>query len=407
MAALVLMGACCYAQKANVKKAKNLVLQEEPDFNTARSLITPALTNDETKGLAETWYVAGLVGYMQNEKDYLDQQVGRTIDNELNGQSIMESFNCWVKADEIAMTPVYDKKGKAKVDEKTRKNIASKMIDYYLKRSFISYGSYLNDKKDYKGAYEALCCHLQIPELPMMQDEKRQAQLLRDTIYEQFKYYAATFASQAGMHAEAIALLEGMKDNEYEAAAINSYLYQEYVAIKDTAKFVAQLQACVERFPKEPWFLQNMINYYINTDQIEQAVEYLTQAIDREPEVAEYYLIRGNIVASKGRYEEAIKDYDEALKIDPTLADAVAGYGRVYYDEALQINEDAANIVDAKEYNKALEEMNAMFKKSLPYFEKAHKMDPTNKNYMQPLRALYYRFEMKAEYEKISAEMNQ
>ena len=32
LAALVLMSAGCFAQKANIKKAKNLALQETPDF---------------------------------------------------------------------------------------------------------------------------------------------------------------------------------------------------------------------------------------------------------------------------------------------------------------------------------------------------------------------------------------
>ncbi|MCQ2325550.1 MAG: hypothetical protein MJZ58_05100, partial [Paludibacteraceae bacterium] len=123
MAALVLMSACCYAQKANVKKTRNLILQETPDFEAARTMIAPALTDEETKGLAETWYVAGLIGYTQNEKFNIDAMMNQPVDDNVKGKAIMESFDYWVKADEVAMTPVYDKKGKAKVDEKTRKTI--------------------------------------------------------------------------------------------------------------------------------------------------------------------------------------------------------------------------------------------------------------------------------------------
>lgn len=407
MAALVLIGACCYAQKANVKKTRNLILQETPDFDAARAMIAPALTDEETKGLAETWYVAGLIGYTQNEKFNIDAMMNQPVDDNVKGQAIMESFDYWVKADEIAMTPVYDKKGKAKVDEKTRKTIATKMFEYYNGNDFVKYGIYLNDQRDYANAYKAFMRHLQIQDLPMMQDPKMQEKMPKDTIYDQYKYYAAIFAIQAEMHPEAIALLEEMKDGEYEAVTVCQFLYQEYVAIKDTAKYVAQLQEAVVRFPKEPWFLQNLINHYIYSGQTEQAIVYLDQAIEREPSVGQYHLIKGNIIANENRYDEAMKEYEEALRVDPTLADAMAGCGRVYYNQAVKMNEDAAYIADAKEYKKALNAMNDMFKKSMPYFEKAHEMDPANRDYMMTLRTLYYRFSMEAEYNKISAELNQ
>ncbi len=66
--------------------------------------------------------------------------------------------------------------------------------------------------------------------------------------------------------------------------------------------------------------------------------------------------------------------------------------GRVYYNQAVKMNEDAAYINDKKQYNKALAEMKAMFKQSLPFFEQAHALEPDNTDYMRTLKALYYRF---------------
>ena len=101
-----------------------------------------------------------------------------------------------------------------------------------------------------------------------------------------------------------------------------------------------------------------------------------------------------------------MKDFENALAIDPTLADAEAGKGRVYYNQAVKMNEAAALISDNKEYKKALDEMNEVFRKSLPYFEKAHEMDPQDRNYMQILKGLYYRFHMDDKYNAISEELN-
>ena len=404
LAALVLISAGCFAQKNPlVKKAKNYAMAETPDFSAARAAIAEALEAEPT---AETYYWAGMIGYQEMTQENYNQMMGKGVNQAKAGAAVEESYNYWLKADELAMIPTLDKKGREVVDLKTRNNIAKKMLEYYKQQELVKYGIYLNEQKDFEGAYNAFKKHISIPELAMMQDPKLQKEMPRDTTYTQYKYYAAIFAVQSELHPEAIALLEEMKDGDYEAISVNQFLYQEYVAVKDTAKFVATLQNAVTRFPQEPWFLQNLINYYIFSGQEQVAVEYLAQAIAREPNVAQYHHIKGNLDESLGNYDEALKDFDEALRCDPTLADAMAGKGRVYYNQAVKMNEAAALINDNKEYKKALEEMNEVFRKSLPFFEEAHKMAPEERQYMQILKGLYYRFHMDAEYNAINEKLN-
>ena len=280
------------------------------------------------------------------------------------------------------------------------------MLEYYKNQELVKYGIYLNEQKDFEGAYNAFKMHVDIPDLAMMQDPKLQKEMPRDTTYTQYKYYAAIFAVQSELHDEAIALLNELKDGDYEAISVNQFLYQEYVALKDTAHFVATLQDAIIRFPQESWFLQNLINYYIFSGQEQTAVEYLATAIEREPNVAQYHHIKGNLDENLGNYDDALKDFDEALRCDPTLADAMAGKGRVYYNQAVKLNEAAAMISDNKAYKKALEEMNEVFRKSLPFFEEAHTMAPDDRQYMQVLKGLYYRFHMDDKYNEISEKLS-
>ena len=407
MAALVLISAGCFAQKANVKKAKNLALQETPDFSGARAAINEALTNEETKDLADTWYTAGLIGYQEltkeNEKNYL----GQARDEKRAGEAVVESFDYWMKAADLAGKKVLDKKGnEVLADKKTYALLQKKVLEYYKNQELVKYGIYLNDQRDFATAYGVFQRHLSIPELSLMQNEKLQKEMPKDSIYDQYKYYTAIFAIQAEMHPEAIAVLEEMKDGNYEAITVNQFLYQEYVNVQDTANYVRVLQDAVVRFPQEPWFLQNLINHYIFSGQEQEAINYLDQAIAREPNVAQYHLIKGNLNENQKNYEAALADFDRALAIDPTMADAEAGKGRVYYNQAVKMNEDAALIADAKEYKKALEEMNAMFRQSMPFFEKAHELAPDNRDYMITLRGLYYRFDMTDKYNAINEELN-
>lgn len=407
MAALVLISAGCMAQKANVNKAKSLILSETPDYDQARQLIGAALANEETKNQANTWYVAGLIGYQQDVQANRMALLNQPLDQDQVGQAIMESYDYWVKADEIAMTPTLDKKGREVVDTKTRNNIVKKMLEYYQNQEFIKYGVHLNEQRDFKGAYNVFMRHLKMRDLPMMQEDKLQSQMPKDTIYEQYEYYAALFAIQAKMHNEAIAVLEDLKNGEFEAIAVNQFLYQEYMEeVKDTVNAVRELQEAMVRFPQEPWFLQNLINYYIFSKQEDKAIEYLNQAIEREPGVAEYHLIKGNLSANQGNNAEALVEYDRALEINPMLAEAHAGKGRVHYNEASKIIEEATYIQDAKAYKAALNKASDKLKESLPFFEKALEVAPDNREYMVILKGIYYRLHMDDKYEAMQDMLN-
>lgn len=393
LAALVLISAGCIAQKNPlVKKAKSYAMAETPDFTAARATIAEAIDQAPT---AETYYWAGMIGYQELTRENYNQMMGNGVNQAKAGAAVEESYNYWLKADELAQVPVLNKKGvEVPTDPKMRGNISKKMLEYYRNQELVKYGIYLNEQRDFEGAYRAFKMHIEIPDLALMQDAKLQKEMPRDTTYIQYKYYAAIFAVQSELHEDAIALLEELKNGDYEAISVNQFLYQEYVALKDTAKFVATLQDAIVRFPKESWFLQNLINYYIFSGQEKTAVEYLAKAIEREPNVAQYHHIKGNLDENLGNHEAALKDFDEALRCDPTLADAMAGKGRVYYNQAVKLNEAAAMIQDNKEYKKALAEMNEVFKKSLPFFEKAHEMAPEDRTYVQVLKGLYYRFGM-------------
>ena len=404
LAALVLISAGCMAQKnPSVKKAKSLIMSETPDFMAARAAIDEAIASAPT---TETYYWAGMIGYQEVTHENNNQFLGQGIDQERTGAAATESYEYWLKADELAMVPTLDKKGREVVDTKTRNNISKKMLEYYKDQTLVKYGVFLNERKDYAGAFKAFKMHIDMPELPMMQDPKIQKDMPRDTTYIQYKYYAAIFAIQADLHEEAIPLLESLKNGDFEAISTNQFLYQEYVNVKDTVKFLETLKNAIARFPQEPWFLQNLINYYIYSGQEQQAIDYLTTAIEREPNVAQYHLIKGNLNENQKHYDEALVDFDNALRLDPSLADAMAGKGRVYYNQAVKLNEDAASISDNKAYKKALEEMNAVFKESLPYFEKAHEMAPEERSYMQTLKGLYYRFGMEDKYNEMDEKLN-
>lgn len=401
LAALVLVSAGCFAQKKNVSKARNIVMAETeqaPDFDAARIAIDEALRNEETMNQPETYYVAGLIGYQENlwEHNHMSQDWTK------RGKAILESFDYWVKADEMAMTPVFDKKGKPHTQPRYRKMIAEKMFTYYQNQELIQYGVVLNDNRDYKKAYDVFMKYLSIPDLAMMQDEKMQTKMPKDENYYLYMYYAARMAFDAGENDLAIDMFRSLVDDHHEEIHSAEFLYQSYINKGDSATANQILDECIQKYPQEAWFLQNRINNLVNGGQADAAITYLDQAIAMDPQ-AQYYNSKGSILNMLKRYEEAIPVLEQAIALEPNNAGFQSNLGFVYFDHANQMLDEAPSNLDNKAYNKLKAEVDKEFAKALPYFKKAFELEQDNYQYRTALRQLYYRLKMMDEYEALGA----
>src|SRR5665647_776365 len=100
---LVISFTFSFAQKANVRKAKDKASNiETPDFAGARELIKLALVDTTTSKLAETWYVAGLIGYNENDALFKKQVLNQVIDTIAKGKAILESYSCLLYTSDAA-----------------------------------------------------------------------------------------------------------------------------------------------------------------------------------------------------------------------------------------------------------------------------------------------------------------
>jgi tetratricopeptide (TPR) repeat protein len=387
-----------FAQKSNVSKAKNKALQDTPDFAAAREAIQLALKDSTTNKLAETWFVAGLIGNKENDALYINAIANKPFDKDVKGKAILESYNYFLKAAELDKLP--DAKGKVK--EKYGKEIKAKVLDYYkTQQNLIAYGAYLYEKKDYVSAANVFETYLDIPKLPIMNNE-----IKLDSTYRMIQYYNSIANINGGQHDKAIKCLEDLKDKNYETLTVYQLLYEEYQKQKDTVNFVRTLKEGLQRFPSDGWFLQNLINYYIYSGKSADALVYLKTAIEREPKMAQYRYVKGNLDESLGHTDEAIASFDKAIELDPTIAEAYAGKGRLYYNKAVKLSEEANKIKDNKLYNAEMKKVDAVFKESIPFFKKAAELKPKEKEYKATLKTLYYRLKMDADFEAIKKEID-
>lgn len=396
--ALCVAASASFAQKKAVKEAQSIAKGDKADFTEARALIKGALENPETKDDAQAWYVAGFIEDQQFSAERTKQIIGQQPNEPVMYDALGAILPYFKKAYELDQLP--NEKGKIKPKySKDIKSILSADHVYYFNG-----GAYYFDQKDYKKAYDFFNQYLEIVELPMFEGTKTAD---KDSTFMTVQYYAAVAATQLGDSETAIKALNRAKETDFRQNDIYQYLCYEYQQAKDTVNYEKTLEEGLAKFPSEEWYLLNLINTYIYSGRNEKALEYLNTAIANKPNDSQLYQVMG-IVYETGLkdYEKAEEAFKKALELNPESIEAMSAIGRVYYNQGVNKQGEANMINDSKKYQEELAVAKDLFKKALPYFQKAHEMKPAESEYMIALRGIYYNLNMGPELEAIEAEMN-
>ena len=102
--AILIIGVLAIAASAQqrtvseVKKSIEGMNLSIENIKSAMNRLKPAFTNDETKELAETWYVAGRVQYRLYDKYMSNRAIGKKVDAKAMGHALIEGYEHFNKA---------------------------------------------------------------------------------------------------------------------------------------------------------------------------------------------------------------------------------------------------------------------------------------------------------------------
>jgi tetratricopeptide (TPR) repeat protein len=388
-----------FAQKKAVNQAQSIAKGNNADFAEARTLIKGALENPETKEDPKTWYVAGYVEDQQFSAERMKELLGQQPNQPTMYQALLAILPYMEKAYELDQLP--DEKGRVRPRHaKDIKGILSANHIYY-----INAGAYYFDERDYKKAYDAFEQYIKISDLPMFAGEQTAA---KDSNYMTVQYYAGVASTQLGEPQKAIAALTRAKEYAYKQSDTYKYLYFEYDQLKDTVNMEKLAKEGISMFPQDSVFVLNLINIYIYSNRNEEAIDYLNKIIESQPNNAQYYDVLGNIYESGLKdIDNAEKNYAKALELNPEFVESLSNLGRVYYNQAINVQGDANMLSDNKKYQEEIARAKVLFEKARPYFEKANQLKPDEKQYLVALRGIYYNLDMGKEFEEIEAKMGE
>lgn len=391
-----------FAQKNVVESVGKKISDYNADFKAARTELQPALTNSETKDQAQTWFVAGKTEFGQYDQLLGKKQLKQAVDNIEMGNALMNGYNYFVKALKLDSVPEMDKNGTPKLDKNGNKKYKTKYSKDIINaisghfNDFSNVASDYYDKKEFKKAYEAWNVFTSLPKNGML---GKNAPVVPDSVIGQVQFFQGIAAWQGGDNKIAVESFNKAKKNGYTKKEVYDYALSNYVALNDNDGIVATAK---EAFPlygtQDSQYISILINDFINKKQYEEAKGLLDKAIEKNPNNAEFYDVKGTLYENQNDPENALKYFMKAIELKPDYAKGQYDVGRYYYNQAVKMNEKTDKNLTASQLKRAFEaNVKPLYNKALPYMKKAYELDTENKEVKHALRNIYYLLGMEAE----------
>lgn len=184
-----------------------------------------------------------------------------------------------------------------------------------------------------------------------------------------------------------------------EDGEVYAKLADIYNNLEDKEEAKKVLENGFSAYPQNQSIIIGLINYYIESgDQPDELFSLLDVAKKNEPNNASLYYVEGDIHNKLGHKEEAIKSYLKSNEIDPNYEFGFIGIGILYYNEALELQDKAANEFDDAKYMALIEEFESALMNAIEPFEKAFSLTKDNQikvSIAEYLKNIYYRFREK------------
>ena len=200
---------------------------------------------------------------------------------------------------------------------------------------------------------------------------------------------------------------EQIKSKRGEIYRNVALIYNSKGDVAAATKAVAEARAAN---PDDLTLAMTQADLYMKSNNVEGYKQVISQVIAKSPNDPNLFYNLGVLAAQANENVEAEKYYKKAIEIDPNYINAYLNLSvlKLNGDAAIveEMNKLGTSAKDNKRYDELKVKREAIFKSTLPYLEKANKLDPKNEDVYRTLLNVYNYLEMTSEAKALKASFN-
>lgn len=380
------------AQKKEIQTAKDQV-KVGKNLDQAAASMKKLLADSANRTNRKIWTIyfdAVRKQYEQgNEKLYLKQK----YDTAQLFNYTRQLFEVAFQYDSVETAP--DKKGRR--DFEFRKGHSDYLA--HIRSNLYNGGIWFLNKKKYPDAYKFFDCYIECASQPMFKQRnygEKDKHLPTAAYYAVYSGYKMKDPKATLHHS-----YEALKDTVHYNYMLQ-YLAETYMLEKDTARYVASLKEGFKRVPTFPYFFPRLVEYYVVRNQLDSAMTVVNEALTIVPDSDVYLAAKSNLLLEQGKLQECIEVSKKVIEVNQKLGDPYYNAGICYFNLAVEQDKNSHNS------RKVKEQVEANYKKALPYLVKYREMEPKEQGkWAFPLYTIYLNLNMGKEFDEIDKVMKQ
>lgn len=380
------------AQKKEIQTAKDQV-KAGKNLDQAAASMKKLLADSANRTNRKIWTIyfdAVRKQYEQgNEKLYLKQK----YDTAQLFNYTRQLFEVAFQYDSVETAP--DRKGRR--DFEFRKGHSEYLA--HIRSNLYNGGIWFLNKKKYPDAYKFFDCYIECASQPMFKQYnygEKDKHLPTAAYYAVYSGYKMKDPKATLHHS-----YEALKDTVHYNYMLQ-YLAETYMLEKDTARYVASLKEGFKRVPTFPYFFPRLVEYYVVRNQLDSAMTVVNEALTVVPDSDVYLAAKSNLLLEQGKLQECIEVSKKVIEVNQKLGDPYYNAGICYFNLAVEQDKNSHNS------RKVKEQVEANYKKALPYLVKYREMEPKEQGkWAFPLYTIYLNLNMGKEFDEIDKVMKQ
>jgi len=383
----------------NVVKDAERAMKAKKSGQDVVNMITPAFSNSETQNLAQTYFIPGKA-YVQQYDDMLARRaLGQLSGNDSIAMCdyLVEAYGYFTKA--LPLDSLPNEKGKVK--PKYSKEIINSLSGHFNDYDQAAVIYYLAGQ--YPKAFKTWDVYANIGSNPNTVKEitKVNPAYVPDSILPNVYYNMGLAAWQTEDNQNALNAFVKAKNVGYNKKAV----YDNIIAL---ASIIGDEEA-VLKYSKEAqpiygheddMYIQQIANYYLQRKDFDNAFSTINQAIELNPNNAQYYDVLGVLYENHNESAKAKEAYAKAISIDPNNAKALFDYGHILAAEAYTLIDNAPTA--QAEYNAVFDaKIRPVLIQAADALERAYTANPDNMDTLNYLESIYYNLNDEAKLQSV------
>lgn len=363
-----------------VEEYKNSQFKNTDALLEALEAINETAKHETQSQKSKTWYYKALINHLIFENETLTSQ---------HPQAIFDASEAYQKA----LTIEAGKKPYQADDAKS--NL------YNLAAQIQNKGAQLYNLNDFDNAYK---CFLEVKNIKKFFDGIAYEKKLDDT---DATFNAALCLYKMQRKAEAKGLMQALIDKNYDSPAIYQILASFYSEENDNAKALDVLTKGLMRYPDNLGLIIDELNIYIKEGREAESIAKLEKAAVMDSTNAQIFYALGAAYDKLNDRQKAEAAYLKCVALDPQNHSAYNNLGALFYNQGIALNKEMMDnpMLTEKQYSEMQGRRNDLYKKALPYFEKACQIKPDDLAILQALKEVYAKLEMYEKSKQIKEQM--